>query len=102
LSNVVLAGRFAAGSRLTYGGFIKHRLELAKVADKELAMLCGTLAAYKGITRWDISEAENGKAHVVFTECSSGFLIGILYSSEQLGNHLQDWLEALKQEAERT
>jgi uncharacterized protein YndB with AHSA1/START domain len=101
LSNVVLAGPFAAGSKLMYGGFIKHDLEIARVADKELVMLFGTLASYKGITRWDITETENGKTRVTFTECSSGFLIGIFYSSEKLGNHLQDWLNALKREAER-
>ena len=65
-------------------------------------MLCGTMAGYKGITRWDISEADNGKTRVAFGECSSGFLIGKLYSNEKLGSHLQGWLDALKDEAERS
>lgn len=64
-------------------------------------MLCGTMAGYKGITRWDMSETENGQTRVTFGECSSGFLIGTLYSNEKLGGHLQGWLDALKEEAER-
>lgn len=102
LANAALAGPFIAGSRLTYGGFIKHYLEIAKVTDEELVMLCGTMAGYKGITRWDISKTDNGKTRVAFGECSSGFLIGTLYSKEKLGDHLQGWLDALKQEAERS
>lgn len=102
LANAALTGPFAAGSNLAYGGFIKHHLEIAKVADKELVMLCGTIAGYKGITRWDICKTDNGKTRVAFKECSSGFLIGTLYSDEKLGDHLQDWLDALKREAERS
>ena len=101
LTNAVLAGPFVAGSQLTYGGFFKHHLEIAKVIDQELAMLCGTMAGYKGITRWDVSHTGNGKTRIVFSECSSGFLIGTLYSNEKLGDHLQAWLNELKQEAER-
>lgn len=101
LTNAVLSGPFAAGSQLTYGGFFKHCLEIAKVIDQELAMLCGTMAGYKGITRWDVSQTDSGKTRVVISECSSGFLIGTLYSNEKLGDHLQAWLDALKQEAER-
>lgn len=101
LANAILAGPFAAGSQLTYGGFIKHHLEIAKVIDKQLAMLCGTMGGYKGITRWDVSQKDKGKTRVMFSECSSGFLIGKLYSNEKLGDHLQRWLEALKSETER-
>ncbi len=31
LVNATLNGTFAAGTKLTYGGFIKHKLRLAKV-----------------------------------------------------------------------
>ncbi|MDR5822350.1 SRPBCC family protein [Caballeronia sp. LZ043] len=101
LANAALAGPFVAGSKLTYGGLIKHHLEIAKVADKELVMLCGTMAGYKGITRWDIGKTNNGKARVAFSECSSGFSIRMLYRNEKLADHLQSWLDALKREAER-
>ena len=44
----MLEGPFSAETRLTYGGFIKHKLRIAKVAPGELVMLYGTMAGYKG------------------------------------------------------
>ena len=66
-------------------------------------MLYGTMAGYKGITRWDIKPA-NGtqQTEVCFTESSAGFMIGTLYGNQKLGEHLQHWLNALKAEAERS
>ncbi len=100
LKRATLEGPFAQGSKLTYGGLVKHRLRIAKVVHGELVMLYGTMAGYKGITRWDIRAAGVDETEVSFTESSAGFLIGMLYSSQKLGDHLQHWLNALKAEAE--
>ena len=101
LENAVLEGAFSADAQLTYGGLIKHKLHIAKVVPGELAMIYGTMAGYKGITRWDVKQANGTQTEVTFTESSAGFMIGILYSTQKLGEHLQNWLDALKAEAER-
>ena len=102
LKSARLEGPFAAETSLIYGGFIKHKLRIAKVVPKNLVMLYGTMAGYKGITRWDIRQIDGAQTKVSFTEASSGFLIGSLYSNKKLGEHLQHWLDALKAEAERS
>ncbi len=101
LKGARLEGPFAAETPLIYGGFIKHKLRIAKVVPEKLVMLYGTMAGYKGITRWDIKQSSGAQTEVSFTESSSGFLIGSLYSNQKLGEHLQHWLDAVKAEAER-
>lgn len=102
LKNARLGGSFAAGTALTYGGLIKHRLRVAKVKPRQLAMLYGTMAGYTGITRWDVKSIAGATTEVTFTESSDGPLIALLYGNDKLGKHLEDWLAALKMEAERT
>ena len=102
LKNVKLEGPFSAGTPLTYGGVIKHRLRIAKVVPEELVMVYGTMAGYKGITRWNVRRVGGTQTEVSFTESSSGFLLGALYSKQKLGEHLQHWLKALKAQAERS
>ena len=101
LKNARLKGPFAAETSLVYGGFIKHKLRIARVVPEKLVMLYGTMAGYKGITRWDMRQTNEARTEVSFTESSSGFLIGSLYSNLKLSEHLQQWLDALKAEAER-
>ncbi len=101
LKNARLDGPFARGTALTYGGLFKHRLQLAKVEPGKLAMLYGTMAGYTGITRWDVKGVAKAKTEVTFTESADGPLIGLLYGNASLGNHLEQWLIALKTEAER-
>ena len=102
LQNAKLDGPFSARSQLTYGGFIKHKLQIAKVVPGELVVLYGTMAGYKGITRWNVRRVSGRETEISFTESSSGFLIGVLYSNQKLGEHLQNWLHALKSQAERS
>ena len=102
LQQATLEGPFAAETKLTYGKLIKHKLRVARVIDEMLVMLYGTMAGYKGITRWDLKAVSGERTEVTFTESSSGFLIGMLYSNDKLGEHLQQWLDALKAEAERS
>ena len=101
LKDARLEGPFSADTQLIYGGFIKHKLRIAKVVPGALAMLYGTMAGYKGITRWDLKQANGTQTEVFFTESSAGFMIGTLYSNQKLGKNLQYWLNALKAEAER-
>ncbi len=101
LEQATLEGPFAAETKLTYGKLVKHKLRIAKVVDGMLVMLYGTMVGYKGITRWDVRAMSGDQTEVSFTESSSGFLIGTLYSNTKLGEHLQQWLYALKTEAER-
>ena len=102
LENAMLEGAFSADTRLTYGGLIKHKLRIAKVVPGELVMIYGTMAGYKGMARWDVKQANRTQTEVSFTESSAGFMIGTLYSNQKLGEHLQNWLNALKAEAERS
>lgn len=102
LKDARLEGPFSAETQLTYGGFIEHKLRIARVVPGELVMLYGTMAGYKGITRWDVKQANGTQTEVSFTESSAGFMIGTLYSNQKLGEHLQHWLNALKAEAERS
>ncbi len=102
LENAKLEGPFSAQTQLAYGGFIKHKLRIAKVLPGELVMLYGTMAGYKGITRWNVKQTGEHQTEVSFTESSCGFLIGTLYNNHKLGEHLQHWLNALKAEAERS
>ena len=67
-----------------------------------LVVLYGSMAGYKGITRWELRQAGGNQTEVSFTESSSGFLIGTLYSNQKLGEYLQHWLDALRAEAERS
>lgn len=101
LKNARLDGSFQAGSKLTYGGLFKPNLRLAKVTERRLAMLYGTLMGYTAITRWEIQKLSATLSQVSFEESSDGFLIGTLYSEGSLGKHLQTWLNRLKAEAER-
>ncbi len=102
LRNATLHGTFSAETQLTYGGFIKHKLRIAKVVPEELVMLYGTMAGYQGITRWNLRHVSELQTEASFTESSSGFLLGSLYSNQKLGEHLGHWLDALKTEAERS
>jgi uncharacterized protein YndB with AHSA1/START domain len=102
LKDARLEGPFSADTQLTDGGFIKHKLRIAKVVPGALAMLYGTMAGYKGITRWDVKQVNGARTEVSFTESAAGFMIGTLYSNRKLGEHLQNWLNALKAEAERS
>ena len=102
LEQATLEGPFAAETILIYGKLIKHKLRIARVVDGRLVMLYGTMAGYKGITRWDVKAISGQQTEISFTESSSGFLIGTLYSNNKLGEHLQQWLDALKSEAERS
>ena len=102
LEQATLEGPFAAETKLTYGKLIKHKLRIARVVDGKLVMLYGTMAGYKGITRWDVKAISGRQTQVSFTESSSGFLIGTLYSNNKLSEHLKQWLDALKAEAERS
>lgn len=102
LENARLEGPFSADTQLTYGGLMKHKLRIAKVIPGELVMLYGTMAGYKGITRWDVKQVSGTQTEVSFTESSSGFLIGTLYSNQKLEAHLQHWLNALKARAEQS
>lgn len=99
LRGATLDGPFDAGAALTYGGLFKHHLTIAKVQLRELVMLYGTLVGYPGITKWELKATPGGCA-VTFTESSAGFLIGPLYGSARLGEHLERWLEKLKARAE--
>ena len=101
LRNARLDGTFAAGTALTYGGLFKHRLRVAKVKPRQFAMLYGTLAGYTGITRWDVKSIASAPTEGTFSESSDGPLIAFLYGSDRLGKHLENWLTALKMEAER-
>ena len=100
LKNARLDGLFAAGSALTYGGLIKHRLIIAKVESCRLAIIYGTMAGYTGITRWDVQGVADRRTRVTFEESSAGPLISFLYGSRSLGRHLEQWLAALQTEAE--
>jgi hypothetical protein len=101
LKNATLEGPFVAGSTLTYGGPLKHRLHIAKVTDLEQVMLYGTMAGYKGITQWNLRRIRDDHTEVTFRESSSGVLLSVLYSNRKLRDHLQRWLNALKTEAEQ-
>lgn len=101
LKKARLDGPFQAGSRLTYGGLFKHNLRLAKVTERKLVMLYGTLMGYTAVTRWDVEKLSATRSQVSFEESSDGFMIGTLYSESSLGKHLQTWLDKLKAEAER-
>jgi hypothetical protein len=56
LAGARIDGPFAVGSKLTYGGMIKHRLAIADVEHARRAMIYGTLGGYVGITRWTSSQ----------------------------------------------
>lgn len=100
LKNARLDGAFQAKTALTYGGLTKHRLRIAKVKDLELVMIYGTMMGYTAVTRWDIKTVGTSRTKVTFTESSAGPLISLLYGVKGLGNHLQQWLDALKEAAE--
>lgn len=96
LANAKLHGEFIPGTRLTYGGLFKHHLRIAKVEQRRLVMIYGTLMGYTGITQWKLDDVGGGRTSVTFTESSDGFLIRTVFSSGSLGKHLQEWLERLK------
>lgn len=102
LKNARLDGPFETGAGLTYGGMFKHDLHIAKIKERKLAMIYGTLMGYTAITRWDVEKLADTRAKVSFSESSDGFLIGTLYSNKSLGKHLQNWLDKLKMEGERS
>ena len=101
LKDATLDGPFAPGGRLSYGGLIKHRLVIAKVAPRRTVMLCGKMMGYSGVTRWELEEPNEGGTTVTFTESSRGLWIGALYSDDKLAGHLGLWLRSLKAQAER-
>jgi uncharacterized protein YndB with AHSA1/START domain len=101
LKNAELDGDFAAGSALSYGGPLKHRLTVGKVKRHELVMIYGFLARYSAVTRWDVEKADAGGTKVTFSESSAGPLISLFYGSRSLGGHLERWLIALKSAAEQ-
>ena len=100
LKNAQLAGQFDVGSKLTYGGAVKHQLCIAMMSVGEQAVLYGTMLGYKGVTRWETRQVAPDEVEVTFTESSAGFLLAAFYSTKKLGVHLEQWLYALKKEAE--
>ena len=102
LRNAKLSGPFGPGVGLTYGGFPKHNLVVAKVKNQNLAMIYGKYMGFSGVTKWVFTSLPGTQTQVTFTESSAGFLLSLLYSKEKLGEHLCRWLEMLKIEAEKS
>ena len=101
LRNAELSGSFSAGTELTYGGFPKHHLVIAKVEDQNSVMIYGRYMGFSGVTRWEFQPLSQTQTKVTFTESSAGFLLSVLYSNKKLGEHLRQWLDKLKVEAKR-
>ena len=100
LRNAKLHGPFVPGTALTYGGFPKHDLMIAKVEHQSLVTVYGKYMGFSGITRWEFKRLAETQTQVTFTESSAGFLLSVLYSNEKLADHLRQWLDKLKVQAE--
>lgn len=100
LKNAQIEGAFQQGTQFSFGGLFKHHLTLSRVRPFDLVMYSGTLLGYAGVTKWEFKALTPQTTGVTFTESSSGFLIGTLYSNDALKTHLKTWLEKLKQRAE--
>ena len=101
LRNAKLSGPFGPGTKLSYGGFPKHDLAIAKARSPDLAMIYGRLMGFSAVTKWEMKPLSGTRTEVTFTESSVGFLISTLYSSEKLEEHLDRWLGRLKLRAEK-
>ncbi len=101
LQNAELIGPFAPGAKLSYGGFFKHHLQIATVKSCELATIYGKYLGFSGVTKWEFKSLSGAQTQVRFSESSAGFMMSVLYSSEKLAQHLDDWLREPKMRAER-
>jgi len=100
LRNAKLGGPFGPGAKLSYGGFPKHNLIIAKVDHPRLVMIYGTYMGFSAVTRWDFNPLSHTQTQVTFSESSVGFLLSVLYSNHKLNEHLARWLEKLKAQSE--
>ncbi len=100
LRNAKLVGTFGPGAKLSYGGFPKHNLVIAKVDNPRLVMIYGTYMGFSAITKWEFKPLSPTQTQVTFSESSVGLLLSLLYSKNKLGKHLARWLEKLKAQAE--
>ena len=100
LRDAKLSGPFGPGTKLSYGGFPKHDLAIAKVRTPDLTMIYGKFMGFSAVTKWEMIPLPGTRTEVTFTESSMGFMMSILYSNEKLGEHLGRWLEKLKLRAE--
>ncbi len=101
LRSARLVGPFAQGATLSYGGFPKHNLIIAKVDNPRLVMIYGTYMGFSAVTKWELKPLSQTQTQVTFSESSVGFLLSVLYSKDKLDEHLARWLEKLKAEAEK-
>lgn len=100
LRNAELVGPFGPGAKLSYGGFPKHNLVIAKVDNPRLVMIYGTYMGFSAVTKWEFKPLSQTQTQVTFSESSVGFLLSVLYSKDKLVEHLARWLEKLKAQAE--
>ena len=83
----------------TPGGTIHSRIVLFKPGHR-LAWI-GHMLIFRAIHVWTLASLPNGDTEVTTTETLSGWPIALFYSSDDLRQADQRWLDALRQEAER-
>ena len=102
ISHAEIAGPVERGMPFTWGGggvLIKSRFALVE-PDARLSWT-GTSMNAHAIHQWKLERIAGGKTHVRVDESMSGFPIMVFYSSKDLQESDQFWLDRLKQEAER-
>ncbi len=91
-----------AGTRFrwtTSGGTIHSRIVLFE-PEHRLAWI-GRLLMFRAIHVWTLASLPDGDTEVTTTETLSGWPIALFYSSDDLRQADQRWLDALRQETER-
>jgi hypothetical protein len=102
ISHAQMAGPVERGTPFTWGGTgvqIKSRFALVE-PNTRLAWIGSSMNAH-AIHQWKLERVAGGRTHVHVDESMSGFPIMLFYSSKDLEESDQFWLDRLKQEAER-
>jgi len=104
LSNVSAAhinGALEPGTVFTWtNGGAKIKSRIALVQRNEQIGWTGTVYRARAIHLWSMQPLTGGSTLVKTRESMDGFLLSVFYSSKDLANSQQIWLEALKHKAE--
>ena len=102
ISHAEMTGLVERGRSFTWsGGGVKIKSRFALVEPEARIGWTGMSMNAHAIHQWRLESVAGGKTHVHVDESMSGFPIMLFYSSKELQESDQFWLDRLKQEAER-
>ena len=102
IEEVKVAGTLEAGTRFRWkNGSSAIQSQVQLVEPQHRLAWTGTAITAKAIHVWELAPADEGQTQVTVKESMEGFLVKQLFPSDKLMESEKQWLNALKEAAEK-